>query len=385
MRNLLLSAIGVLASLAFIGASMTMNYLYGIGLGRNALEAQIWGAVSIASDALKALSPIFLFWAWRNQQWGTALVSVLLLLVTMGYALQSAAGFASESRSVLVGGRESARSTYLEIENELESVRRRRAAMNVARSVAEVEASIAATLSRVVKDGERVRGTVGTVSMNCARAEARTADACLEVGKLRQELAATAEAARLDERIEVLHEQARELRDKGASADPHPQATLLSWLTFGRWTPGDIEAGKSIYLALLVELGSLFGLLISVEHGELRKAWDAGSNTRWWRAPNPAAARHSPPSLAAAGDVDGFIQSCLQRRKGSELEVGDLYGGYRTWCDRTGLRALSVESFAETFAVICERVGLRTHPRGTKVFCLDVQLARDAGTGCPGE
>jgi hypothetical protein len=352
---------------------MTMNYLYGIGLGRNALESQLWGAVSVASDALKALSPIFLFWACRNQRWGTAVVCLLLLLSTTGYALQSAAGFASESKSVVIGGREGVRATYLEVEKELNDVLRRRGAMKVERLTGEVEAAIAATLSRAIRDGERVRGTVGSVSVNCARAEARTAEACLEVGKLRQELAAAAGAARLDERIGELRTQARELRAKGGAVDPHPQATLLSWLTFGRLTPTDIEVGKSIYLALLVELGSVFGLLVSVEHGELRKAWNAGSTG--WRSKR-VAARHGSPLLAASvEDVGSFLEACLLPERGRELEVGELYAGYRSWCDRAGRRTLSVDSFADEFAILCERVGVRTRENGEQVFCLDVKLA----------
>jgi len=370
MRYLLLSGLGVLASLAFIAASMTMNYLYGVSLGRNALESQLWGAVSIASDALKALAPIFLFWALRSRQWGLALVCLVGLVVTTGYALQSAAGFASESKSVVIGGRESVRATYLEAEDELADASKRREAMKVARSPAEIEAAIQATLTRAVKDGDRVRGTVTSLSAGCTRADARTADACREVGELRQALAGATSAARLDQRLDQLRKQVRDLRDKGGGVDANPQATLLSKLTLGKLSPADVEAWKSIYLALLVEFMSVFGLLMSLEHRELKKAW---------REMRPEVAVATPASPLAEvlplGGVDKFLGDCLQPAAGKVVEVGEVYAAYQAWCGRHKLRPLSVETFAEPFARICQHIGVRTRSKGKKVYCVDVQVA----------
>jgi hypothetical protein len=61
--------------------------------------------------------------------------------------------------------------------------------------------------------------------------------------------------------------------------------------------------------------------------------------------------------------------------KGRELEVGELYAGYGAWCDRSGKRVLTIENFAEAFAIICDGTGVRTRARGENVFCLDVKLA----------
>jgi hypothetical protein len=372
--RVLLSGIGVLASLMFVAASMAMNYAYGISLGRNAFESHIWGAVSIASDALKALSPFFLFWAFCNQRWGTCLVCVLVLVVTTGYALQSAAGFASESKSGVIGARENVRTTYLEIENDLADAMERRQTLK-GRSAQEVNAEIAATLSRVVKDGERVRGSVASLSRDCTRIEVRTAEACVEIGKLRRELAAAEQRTHLDERITALREQARELRDKGGGVDPHPQTTLLSWLTFGRLSRHDIEAGKSIYQVLLVELASVFGLLISLEHGALRTRWKLGSDTRGRGEPERAAPRHSPPLPAGPrGGVGVFLDVCVSPAPGSEVEVGDLFAAYQAWCARSGDRGLSMENFADDLAIACETMGVRISSRGSHVFCVDVKL-----------
>ena len=89
-----------------------------------------------------------------------------------------------------------------------------------------------------------------------------------------------------------------------------------------------------------------------------------------------ATASHSPPLPALpVGEVEAFLETCVVPEKGSELEVGDLYAAYRAWCDQTKKEMLSVESFAEAFAVICESTAVLTRPRGMKVFCLDVKLA----------
>jgi len=408
MRYVIVSGLGVAATIAFIGASMTMNYLYGISLGRTPLESQLWGIVSVASDALKALSPIFLFWALRARQLGLALVCLAGLLITTGYALQSAASFASESKSAVLGGRETVRASYLETEKELVETEARRAAIVATRSVAEIDAAIKSTLARPVMEGGRVRGTVAAMSTECTRADARTAEACAEVGKLREELAAATTAARIDQRLGVLRKEARTLRDKGGALDANPPATLLSRLTFGWLSPADVEAWRSIYLAILVEFVSVFGLLMSLEHRALGEAWSGlrgvarHADVAPPAAPAPRAARlrrsgaelaeDAMPARSVAddgttrllaaprdgrkiGDVGAFVFECLAPASGGGLSLSELHSEYRKWCKSAKRQAVAHDEFATWFGTIGKSVGLAVEMRGEQLFCGDVQLA----------
>ena len=417
MRYVMVSALGVAATIAFIGASMTMNYLYGISLGRTPLESQLWGIVSVASDALKAVSPIFLFWALRARQFGLAFVCLVGLAITTGYALQSAAGFASESKNAVLGGREIVRASYLETEKEIAELAARRAAITMARSAAEIDAAIKATLAKPVMENGRVRGTVGVISTDCTRADVRTAEACAEVGKLREDLATAATVARIDQRLGELRKEARTLRDKGGALDANPPATLLSRLTFGWLSPADVEAWRSIYLAILVEFVSVFGLLMSLEHRALSAAWsglrggavpadvaapaplatrapptarlrrpaaaDAGETTIVGSVTNGGAARllaapaddGSADARKSIGDVGAFVFERLAPASSGGLSLTELHTEYRKWCKAAKRQPVARDEFALWFETVGKSVGLAVKMRGEQLFCDDVQLA----------
>ena len=137
---LVLSGLGVLAVMACIVGSMSMNYLYGVGLGRTEWESSVWGGLSIAFDALKAGAPIYLVSAWRKRQWARVGAGMVILPGVIVYGLLSALGFASESKGAVVGGREAVRAAYVDAENELKEQTGKRAAL---RTPATITATIA--------------------------------------------------------------------------------------------------------------------------------------------------------------------------------------------------------------------------------------------------
>ena len=82
-----LGVFGVLAAGVLLAVSATMNWRFGLSLGRTEFDGQIYGAAAAASDCLKALVPFFLFAAVRNRMWSQALASALVWVVVVGFSL----------------------------------------------------------------------------------------------------------------------------------------------------------------------------------------------------------------------------------------------------------------------------------------------------------
>lgn len=93
--RLVLSGLGVLAALVFVAASGAMNWVFLSGQGKTPLEAQILGAVSLATDAMKALAPFFIASAWRNRRWLQAAIGGAVFAACLVFSLFSALGFAA--------------------------------------------------------------------------------------------------------------------------------------------------------------------------------------------------------------------------------------------------------------------------------------------------
>src|SRR6516162_1059868 len=91
--------IGILASLAVIGFSASINARFGWSLSRNPLDSEILAGASIAFDILKAVCPFFVIASWRNSQPLRAGAALLLWVFVLAYSGASALGFASLARS----------------------------------------------------------------------------------------------------------------------------------------------------------------------------------------------------------------------------------------------------------------------------------------------
>ena len=84
-----------------------------------------------------------------------------------------------------------------------------------------------------------------------------------------------------------------------------------------------------------------------------------------------------PPQLVqrdAAGDVGKFLHDCLQPAVGKLVEVGDVYGTYRTWCRRQQAEPVATDVFADRFAKICGDIGVQMRVKGKKVFCVNIAV-----------
>ena len=324
--------VGGAATVAMLGISMRLNFLFGYSLGQTSEKAWVFGWVSVISDAWKALGPIFILALFRaRRRWSTSGASAIWIACFL-YSVSSALGVAIEDRSSRTGNRETIVTNYEETKAELERLEKRRAALGAHRSAAEVEAAINAVLLRPVESYQRIRGTVGEISNNCQRADSRTMEACAEVAQLRKDLAAATEERDLDQRIAELTAQAQQLRERGGMKAADPQAQLLARLSGGRVSPDDVGPGLSLLLAMTIELVSAFGPTVLSSYAE---ATEAGE-------------RKQPDK--PVGLVIDYLADRIEPAANTEkVSESTLYTDYNTWCRVSGRAALSTAEFVTAF------------------------------------
>jgi hypothetical protein len=217
--------LGTITACGFLAASAVMNYLFGEALGRTPLEATTFGAVSVLAVAFNALSPFFMAASWEARRYLAFAGATVLWLLCLIYCLTSALGFAAENRGDRQAIRESLRADYESVVSRL--------------------ADLEATRAKYKRP-----------------------------------------PGKLDDRIDRLRDEARELRTKGALVEADPQSRLLSKLGLGLIGENSIRTAIVALFAALVEAGAALGLFLSLRSCPSR-------NER-----PPAPIRAAPPAAA---------------------------------------------------------------------------------------
>ena len=320
--------IGGIATAAMLLISMWLNFLFGYSLGQTPEKALVFGCVSVISDAWKGLGPVFILALYRaKRQWSVA-GAAAIWIVCFSYSISSALGVAIEDRSSRTGSRETMVRNYDETVAEEKRLEEKRKGLRRHRSAAELEAAINAGLLRPVESSQRIRGAVGELSNNCHRADARTAESCAEIGRLREELAAANEERDLERQLSALTTQARALRERGAMKAADPQAELLSRLSAGLLSPADIGPGLSLLLAMAIELVSAFGPTVLSNYAEATERSDGQRRDK----PADRIVDYLAERIEPAANTDTLSQSAL-------------YADYTAWCCATGRAAVTAAAF----------------------------------------
>jgi hypothetical protein len=251
MLRLVGMGVGLICTLGVIAASMGMNFLFGYGFGTTVEAARVWGGLSVASDGLKAVLPVVVAHQVAARHWGRALAGVVIFPLVLGYGFMSALGFASQSRGVVVSGRENLNATYAETKSDLAAAESKLAKMGGQRLVGLIEVELAGL--------RRDRMWAGSGGCLEARTYALRAY-CQKADALGAELLQAKEAQDLTAKIDRLKADVKDARERGGTQVADYQAGALAWVL------GDdrqkIGTGLSWLAALLVEVISAFGLLM---------------------------------------------------------------------------------------------------------------------------
>ena len=254
------TAIAVLAVAGCIVASAYMNWLFMTSLGREVNEKQVFGMVSLAVSGFLAVLPVLIIWAVQGRQWLAASVGVVLFAVCATVSGSSAVGFAASNRGEMVGARDSVTEKFESDQPELTDAESRLKELPQTR--------LASVVAQDIEAAKQNRHWLA--SMQCEASQGAAArDFCDGYFKLKKELAAADERAKLRGKIDKLRADLNGLRDKGAGRESDMQAAVIGRLLgVGK---GRAQEGLALLLAFVVELMAGFGFYVATSHLMHRK------------------------------------------------------------------------------------------------------------------
>jgi hypothetical protein len=358
-----LGVLGVLAAGVLLAVSCAMNWRFGFSLGRTEFDGQIYGAASAAADCMKALVPFFFFAAMRNRMWSQAVASAIVWLVVTSYSLTSALGHAALNRLDTAGQRTATADNYKDHRADLSRAQEQLSWIPQHRPAQAVQADIDA-----LKDDRAWAYTesCGKVSGSKGRSF------CQKYHALSAELASAQQSIALEARIADIQGKMTNVTGAAVMTEADPQAAVLAKLA-AIISPSikveDVQTALTVFVALLLEVGSGFGMYI------------AFSQWRLYESHTPAAPRLVPVSTAAAAvaapkavaiakprsgandnrsapaqrliapenDVERFYKERIETQDGSSLTATSLYEDYCAWCEEQQKEPLALPTFGREF------------------------------------
>ncbi len=372
-----LGVLGVLAAGVLLAVSAAMNWRFGYQLGVAEFDKLLYASASAAADCLKALVPFLIFAAIKNRMWSQAAASTLVWVVVTVYSLTSALGHAALNRGDTSGKRATEVQTYQDLRADLTRAKEQLGWVPAHRPAATVQGELSA-----LETNRRWRSTNG-----CSNATvAPSRRFCENHAKLGAELASANEAAKLEARIAETQARLAKLDGVTHSA-ADPQAVVLTKLA-GAFMPGvkveDVQMALTIFIALLLEVGSGLGMYIAFSQWRLGHAV---THRREVAQPQTVANDVQPldvepitapeenepdavvsltkpgdsandnvaiPKLAAptpetASDVEQFREDRIEEAQGSTLTATELYEDYCAWCEDQKKEPLALPTFGREF------------------------------------
>ncbi len=358
-----LGVLGVLAAGVLLAVSAAMNWRFGFSLGRTELDGQIYGAASAAADCMKALVPFFFFAAIRNRMWSQAAASALVWVVVTAYSLTSALGHAALNRFDSAGHRAATVAAYKDHRADLARAQEQLTWIPQHRPAQTVQAEIDA-----LKSDRAWVWTQGCTEVTGSKGRTY----CQNYHALAAELASAEQSIALEARIADIQAKIGESNGATVMSEADPQAAVLAKLA-ALVAPGvkieDVQTALTVFIALLLEVGSAFGMYI------------AFSQWRLYERHSPAAPRMVPVSTAAAAvaapkavaiakprsgandnrsspaqrliapetDVERFYKERIETQDGSSLTATSLYEDYCAWCEERQKEPLALPTFGREF------------------------------------
>jgi hypothetical protein len=418
-----LGVLGVIAASVLLVVSMMMNYQFGYNLGKTPVDGQIYGMASAAADCLKALAPFFFFAALRNRVWSQALAAALVWVVVTGYAFTSALGHAALNRFDTSGQRVAASTSYKDTRAEIKRAEDELKWIPPTHPSSTIEAEL-----NVLK---AQRPWITTNECTVAQITLRSSrEFCQQYHKLQADHASAQKAEQLRVKIATLSAQASRATGAAVLGMPDPQANLIARLTGLDFET--VQTGLMLFVALLIEIGSGFGMYVAFAYWRPHQSMHGGSQPvrttalqtqparkeeeapaisakeevpaitaktdPIWTSEQPApdsesasgadGAASGPPPARPFGDNDNkhgpkwimpendvelfYKQGVLLAEKGSIVSQ-DLYDGYKIWAKGRDKRPLNHSRFSEDF----EKLGYKTVQIGGRQRYVGITLASD--------
>ncbi|MEQ1711098.1 MAG: hypothetical protein ABL908_06830 [Hyphomicrobium sp.] len=369
-----LGVLGVLAAGVLLAVSAAMNWRFGYTLGRSEFDGQIYGAASAAADCLKALIPFFLFAAIRNRMWSQAVAAAVVGLVVTSYSLTSALGHAALNRMDTSGNRAAEAQSYQDARADLKRAQDQLSWVPQHRPAQTVQSDIDG-----LKNQRAWTWTKGCVEVTGKQGR----DFCQQYHGLSAELAAAQQAGTLETRIADIQSKIGKSTTGGSVlSEADPQAAVLARLVapvFPSITTADVQTALTVFIAVLLEVGSGFGMYVAFSSWRLYEVHTpvaprmasistAAAAVAVPGALAPAVAIPKPRSsandnvtkvavaaqpqqkmLAPETDVQRFYKERVETQDGSSVTATSLYEDYCSWCEVREKEPMALPTFGRDF------------------------------------
>lgn len=361
----LLGVFGVLAAGVLLAVSAAINWSFGCGLGKTAFDCQIYGAASVAADCFKALVPFFFFAAIRNRMWAQAFASAVVWTVVTGYSMTSAIGHVSVNRLDTTGQRAVETQNYNDLradlkraQDQLSWVPQHRPARTVLADLDNMKSQRAWTWTKNCTD---LAGKQGR-------------EFCQQYHTLNAELASAEQAAKHETRIAEISSKLDQQRHGHVGTEADPQAATLARLVTAIGIPvktDEMQTIMSMFVALLLEIGSGFGLFVAFSQWRLHEPRSAQrvpatavatvvsaaeaeaalplSPLKSSANDNRSAPAQQARLVAPESDVERFHKERIEVAEGSSLTATALYEDYCNWCEEQEKEPLALPTFGREF------------------------------------
>lgn len=356
-----LGVFGIMAAGVLLAVSAAMNWRFGYSLGRTEFDGMIYGSASVAADCLKALVPFFLFAAIRNRMWSQAAAAAVVGAVVTAYSLTSALGHAALNRFDTTGHRMVEAQTYQDLRGDLKRAQDQLSWIPQHRPAATVQGEIEALKS------QRLWTTTNGCT-DATRPSSRTF--CQNYHGLTAEMASGQQAEVLEARIAEIQGKLGKTDAKTVMGEADPQAAVLSKLS--GVSVDQVQMAMTIFIALLLEVGSGFGMYIAFSQWRLydreapaapKMATVQSTAAAAVAAPQKAVAvskprlgandnRSLPPNklLVPETDVQRFYKESVESQDGHTVSATSLYEAYCVWCEERQKEPLALPTFGREIA-----------------------------------
>lgn len=388
-----LGVIGVLAAGVLLAVSAAMNWRFGYSLGKTEFDGLIYGSASAAADCLKALVPFFFFAAWRNRMLSQAAASAVVWLVVTAYSLTSALGHAALNRLDTAGQRAIEAQSYKDLRADLQRAKEQLSWVPQHRPAATVQAEM-----DTLKNAREWSWTKGCTNVTGPQGR----KFCEGYHALSAEFASAEQAAVLETRISEVQAKLSHVDTGSVMAEADPQAAVLTKLA-GIFVPSltveDMQTALTIFIALLLEVGSGFGMYIAFSQWRLydREAPVAPAMASLARS-EPAAPSNLEKTLASEShtissahpgandnrsliklvapesDVERFCRERTVRKPNCSVTPSELYDDYLAWCEELNKEPLALSIFCRDFGELGSDLGVQRQKAGKRIHYMGIAL-----------
>lgn len=358
-----LGVLGVLAAGVLILVSATMNWRFGISLGRTEMDGQIYGAASAAADCFKALIPFFLFAAVKNKMWSQALAAAILGVVVTAYSLTSSLGHAALNRFDTAGNRAAEAQAYKDLRADLKRAQDQLSWVPQHRPAAAVAGELEAMKSQ----------RTWTSTKGCTDATIKSSrNFCQSFFGLTAEMESGKQAEQLESRIREIQGKLEKTDSLSVMGQADPQAAVLAKISGLEME--QVQMAMTMFIALLLEVGSMFGMYVAFSQWRLYDRVAPSAPSMATMETSTAAAAVAAPEAVALRkprsgandnrtlpaqpqkllvpetDVQRFYKESVDSQDGHTVSATSLYEAYCVWCEERQKEPLALPTFGREIA-----------------------------------